>query len=163
MFCGFKLPTVFQQLWPELLFLFGGISWGGCLFKCSWFWEGCLFICFRNISSKKSYLLGCLCKKPKPYQKAACRMLSFGDHKSTALQRTELLIATAFSAALLFLKGQVLHQILHQVLCLPGCVSSLSIFRSRMKIVGAAEGWARVVLWNLALGELSSHGFICPG
>lgn len=26
MFWGFKLPTVFQQLWPELLFLFGRVS-----------------------------------------------------------------------------------------------------------------------------------------
>lgn len=66
--------------------------------------EGSVFLFVLETShlKKNPIFLGCLCKKPKLYQKATCRMLSVGDHKSTALQRTELLIATAFSAALIF-------------------------------------------------------------
>lgn len=65
---------------------------GFCLFVCLGFsgFEGGIFLFVLEASHlKKSHLcfLAAWFKKPKPYQKAARRILSVGDHKSTVLKK----------------------------------------------------------------------------
>lgn len=117
---GCVLSTVFQQLRGEQNFYEG--------FFLLW------FVFKKNPATHLCFLAACV-KSQNPLMKASRKLYSLLEtHKWIALLRNEFLIATAFSHALVLTKEL-------RSACIYDHMFSLNVFRSRMQIAGAAEGW----------------------